>query len=109
LGFVGFAGARIWLGRAVEEVRGGTGPYVVASPRSHFSGMYQVINFRFCIITSTIWHCLLNSFPFPNTIHFIFSKKSTSKTFTFYITSFTFYYYLDKKITKKQNVFTFLY
>lgn len=24
------AGARIWMGRVTEEIRGGTGPYVVA-------------------------------------------------------------------------------
>jgi len=32
------AGARIWMGRITEEIRGGTGPYVVAQyPRPSFT------------------------------------------------------------------------
>jgi hypothetical protein len=73
--------------------------------------------------------CLLNplhSPTFHHTIHFIFSKKSTSKhsrfyitSFTFYITSFTVYYYSNKKalqnkifhffISLYQSLFSFLF
>jgi hypothetical protein len=63
--------------------------------------------------------CLLNSPPSPHiplhsttlftSFFFFFSKKKHIKSFTFYITSFTLYYYSNKKITTKQNFSTFLY
>lgn len=47
LSLVGFAGTRIWLGWAIEEVRGGPGPHVVAF---YFGSSLNFPVHNFCVL-----------------------------------------------------------
>jgi hypothetical protein len=62
-----------------------------------------------------LWPCLLNPSlspyisPHSAMLFTSFFPKKHIKSLTFYITSFTLHYYSNKKITTKQNFFTFQY